>query len=128
MNTKKIILDTNVLMSIAEFRLDIFSEIVRISDFPYEICILEETLKELEKIIEEQKNKFKRAAKLALALIKTKDVKILNSDEVYQKADDILAERSRKGDLILTQDIGLKKRLSKPYLTIRQKKTIIFVK
>ena len=51
---------------------------------------------------------------------------IIIEEEGY--VDDILVEYSKKGNLILTQDTELKKRLTKPYLTIRQKKTIIFIK
>jgi rRNA-processing protein FCF1 len=42
--------------------------------------------------------------------------------------DDLLVEHSVKGDFILTQDIALKRRLQKPYLTIRQKKKVILVR
>ncbi|MBS3123172.1 hypothetical protein J4437_00915, partial [Candidatus Woesearchaeota archaeon] len=41
--------------------------------------------------------------------------------------DDLLVEKSREGAVILTQDMQLKKRLIKPYLTIRQKKMLMMV-
>ena len=122
---KKIILDTNALMAIAEFKIDIFSELERICDFTYDLYILEGTIKELKKIMEEQRQKFKRAAKLALAIVKAKGIKKIASSNYV---DDELVELSKKGNLVLTQDIELKKRLTKPYFTIRQKKRVVLVK
>ena len=75
--------------------------------------------------MEEQRQKFKRAAKLALAIVKAKGIKKIASSNYV---DDVLVELSKKGDLILTQDIELKKRLTKPYLTIRQKKRVVLMK
>jgi len=122
---KKIILDTNAVMAIAEFKIDLFSELESCCDFTYDLFVLSGTVKELKKIMEEQRQKFKRAAKLALAIIKAKGIKKIASSGYV---DDILVELSKKGDLVLTQDIALKKRLSKPYLTIRQKKRVVLVK
>ena len=122
---KKIILDTNALMAIAEFKIDLFSELESCCDFTYDLYILEGTIKELKKIMEEQRQKFKRAAKLALAIVKAKGIKKIASSNYV---DDVLVNYSKKGDLILTQDIELKKRLTKPYLTIRQKKKVVLIK
>ena len=44
----KIILDTNFLMIPSMFKVDIFSEIERICDFKYELCIVDKTLDEKE--------------------------------------------------------------------------------
>ncbi len=122
---KKIILDTNAVMAIAEFKIDLFSELENCCDFTYDLFVLDGTIKELKKIMEEQRQKFKRAAKLALAIIKAKGIKKITSSGYV---DDVLVELSKKGDLVLTQDVELKKRLAKPYLTIRQKKRVVLVK
>ncbi|MFH1276342.1 MAG: PIN domain-containing protein [Candidatus Woesearchaeota archaeon] len=121
---KKIIIDTNALMAISEFKIDLFSEIEKACDFNFKLCIMQGTIDELNKIIEEQRSKFARAAKLALSLIKAKKTEIIKKQGYV---DDILVEHSKKGDLILTQDVELKKRLTKPYLTIRQKKKVVMV-
>ncbi len=121
---KKIILDTNVLMAISEFKLDLFTELDNCCDFEYKLFVLERTIAELKKIQQEQRGKFKQAAKLVLSIIKVKKIPILKSSG---DVDDILVTYSKKNYLILTQDIALKKRLSKPYLTIRQKKKIILI-
>jgi len=121
---KQIILDTNSLMAIDEFKLDLFSEIEKSYNFQYKLCTLSSVIEELEKIIIEQRGKYKLAAKLALKLLKSKNVFVIKT-EGY--ADDSLAEYSKNGYLVLTQDVALKKRLTKPYLTIRQKKKIVLI-
>ncbi|HLC52033.1 MAG TPA: DNA-binding protein [Candidatus Nanoarchaeia archaeon] len=122
---KKIILDTNALMAVAEFKLDIFTELERCCDFNYKLYVLSGTIDELRKIIEEQRGRFKRAAKLALDLLKAKKVPIIPTTG---SVDDLLVKYSLAGDLILTQDYNLKKRLTKPYLIIRQKNYVVLVK
>ena len=121
---KKIIIDTNALMAMAEFKIDVFSELERSCDFLYKIFVLQGTIQELEKIQKEQPGKFRQAAKLALAILRVKKVAVIDETGVV---DDLLVEHSQHGDLILTQDILLKKRLQRPYLTIRQKKKIVLV-
>ena len=121
---KKVIIDTNALMAIGEFKVDVFSELENCCDFKYRLFVLGGTIDELKKITDEQRGKYKRAAKLALSLLKVKNVGVLNGNG---NVDDLLVEHSIKGDLVLTQDIGLKRRLKKPYLTIRQKKKVVVV-
>ncbi len=121
---KRVILDTNALMAIEEFKLKLFDELEAVCDFNYEVYVLEGTIKELKKIQEEQRMKYKRAAKLALGIIKVLKIKQLPSQG---HVDDSLVEHSKQGDFVLTQDIGLKRRLTRPYLTIRQKKKIFLV-
>ncbi|MBU0456549.1 MAG: PIN domain-containing protein [Nanoarchaeota archaeon] len=122
---KTIIIDTNAWMAFHEFNLDLFAALEETCDFHYKIAVLQGTIEELRKIITEQRGRFKQAALLALGIIKVKKVEIINETG---NVDDILVEYSKKENLVLTQDIALKKRLRKPYLTIRQKKKIIIVK
>ncbi len=122
---KRIILDTNALLAIAEWRIDIFTELQKSCDFNYSLVVLQGTIDELEKVKQEQRLRYKQAAKLALSLIEMKKIAII-SEEGH--VDDILVQHSFKGDYILTQDIALKKRLQKPYLTIRKEKKIIVVR
>ncbi|MEW5896912.1 MAG: PIN domain-containing protein [Nanoarchaeota archaeon] len=120
----KIIIDTNAWMAIYDFNLDLFSALERDLDFPYKLYVLQATINELRKIISEQRGRYKQAALLALGLIKDKKVEVINE---LGNVDALLVERSKKGDLVLTQDIALKKKLKRPYLTIRQKKRIMVV-
>ncbi|PIN75128.1 hypothetical protein COV17_04220 [Candidatus Woesearchaeota archaeon CG10_big_fil_rev_8_21_14_0_10_36_11] len=121
---KTILIDTNVLMSIAEFKMDIFAALQRDCDFPFRVAVLEGTLNELEKIRIEQRARYSRAARLALDICKAKNIPIRTS---VGDVDDLLVQYSRKDYLVLTQDVALKKRLQRPYLTIRQKRKIVVV-
>lgn len=121
---RTIIIDTNTLMAIAELKISIFAELERICDFPYTIAVLQGTLDELEKIQLEQSLKYKRATRLVLALLKSQQVKVILE---RGNVDNLLVQHSRQGDLVLTLDQELKRNLTKPYLTIRQKKKIILI-
>ncbi|MDP3698515.1 MAG: hypothetical protein Q8R47_02925 [Nanoarchaeota archaeon] len=121
---KQIIIDTNAWMAITEFKLDIFAALDRDCDFSYRVVVMQGIIDELEKIISEQRAKFRQAALLALGIIEIKKIKILPETG---DVDDLLVGHSKEGDLVLTQDSALKKRLHKPYLTIRQKKRIILI-
>jgi len=119
---KIIILDTNFLLIPAQFNVDIFSEIERICDFPYQLCIIDKTLSELDSIIENQRQKYKNAAKLALKLLKSKAVKIIKTKK-DKYVDDLIFNLAENTEIIVaTQDKELKKRLKKPIITLRQKK------
>ena len=126
---KKILLDTNFLMAWGQFKVDIFTQIDKISTFRYELFILDKNLDELNKIIEEQKGKDKDAAKIALKLIDVKGIKIMKTKS-NQKTDDLILDLASKKDFIVaTQDKFLKSRLkekSVPMIVLRQKKKVIF--
>ena len=112
MNKTKIILDTNFLLIPAQFNVDIFSEFKRVCDFKYELCIMEGSLEELEKIQkdENQKGSDKRAAKMALLLLKKQEHKIIKSG--IEHVDDAIIDYCKKHECaVATQDALLKKRL-----------------
>ena len=123
---KQIIIDTNAWMAITEFKLDLFTALERDCDFSYKVVVLQGIIDELEKIISEQRSKFRQAALLAIGIIKAKNIQIIEKQKIGE-VDDLLVQLSNNGDLVLTQDAELKKRLKKPYLTIRQKKKITFI-
>lgn len=121
---KRIIADTNILLAIGRFRLDIFSELNRICQFPYEIFILDKSINELNYLTEKGKGKDKDAAKLALQMIgKFKIIKT----ETDENVDDILAKLSDENTYIITQDKELKKRIKKNLIVLRQKKYLKFI-
>ncbi len=125
---KTIILDTNTLMAISQFKIDLFSEASKVCDFKFEIKILDRTIDELNKIIKEQKGKHKLSAKLALDIIEKKNIRKIKTEK--GNVDDLLVEFSKKGAIILTQDRELKKRIKEvggQLMTIRQKKKLILV-
>ena len=108
----KILLDTNFLLIPAQFKVDIFSEIERIADFPYELCILEQTIDELNKIIKEQKGKNREAAKLALQLVKQKGLNTIRNSQ-KGNVDDIILDIVDSSYVVATQDKELKRLLKK---------------
>lgn len=118
----KVIIDTNAWLACNE--VDLFTAVTEVVDTSYTLCVLQGTMEELEKIISEQRGKHKRNAVLALSLIKTKVVKVLPS---IGHVDELLVAYSKKGDLVLTLDRELKRKLKKPYLTIRQRKRVVKV-
>ncbi len=120
----KVIIDTNAVMAIGAFGLDIFSVLERDCPFKVEVAVLSGTIAELGKIMTEQRGRFAAQAKLGLQILEKKKVKVVKS---VGDVDDFLVTRSKKGDLVLTQDRELKKRLEKPYLTIRQKRKVVLV-
>ena len=109
-----IVLDTNIILDIIKFKVDIFQELKRICNFQYNLAILDKTLEEL---------KNKKNSKLAFALIKKYKLKIIKTKQGY--VDSILANLN-KNYIIATNDQGLKKLLkNKPYITLRQKKYLM---
>ncbi|MBW2984459.1 DNA-binding protein [Candidatus Woesearchaeota archaeon] len=125
---KEVILDTNFLMAVSQFKVDIFSELKRICDFPYELFIIDKTINELESIIEEQKGKHKAAAKLALAIIKNKKIKKIKTKE--GTVDELILGIADKDTVVATQDMELKRKLRKKrvsLIVLRQKKYLVFI-
>ena len=126
---KKILLDTNFLMACKQFKVDIFTQIDKISDFKYGIFVLDKTLDELKKIIEEQKGKNREAARIALKLIAIKNIKVVKTKS-DKKTDDVILDVDSEDDYIVaTQDKELKSRLKEKNVTmmvLRQKKKVVF--
>jgi len=117
----KIILDTNFLMAINKFKIDVFSEL-RGND----LFTLDTVIEELEKI-SHGKSKDSISAKIALELRKKKGLKVLKSKE--KETDLSLLGYAKKGYVIATQDKILKDKLKKNrrrIIFIRQKKYVVF--
>jgi len=114
---KKVVLDTNFLLIPGQLGVDIFEEIRKCMDVPYELYIVSGTLDELD-IIEKDKNR--TAARIARELLKQHKVAVIPSTG---HVDDVLAELS-EDCIIATQDAGLKRRLKGKKLVLRQKKYI----
>ena len=115
----KIIIDTNVLL--AKNNVDIFSELERICDFNYDICIIDKTIDEI---------KNKKNANLAMALINSKKISIIKTDK-KKSVDDLILEAASKDKsiIVVTQDIDLKRALKEKginIITIRQKNHLMF--
>lgn len=126
---RRILLDTNFLMACGQFKVDIFSEIDRICNFNYKIYILDKTTHELKDIVEKQKGKQKDAARIALQLLKLKNISTIKTTS-KRHTDDIIVEYAKKDYLVATQDKDLKRRLINQntiVIVIKQKKILAFV-
>ena len=122
---EKIILDTNFLLAVFELKVDIFTEIERVCDFPYTLFILDRTLDEVENLIKSSLLSKRQAAKGALQLIKLKHIQVLQTDD-QRSVDDIFVDLD--GVIVATVDMELKRRLRRKgtkILTIRQKKYVM---
>ncbi|MBL7147940.1 MAG: ribonuclease VapC [Nanoarchaeota archaeon] len=106
-----IILDTNFLLIIPQFKIDIFRELERICNFKYKISILDKTLEEL---------KNKPYEKLIKEIIKKKKINIIKSKGTY--VDEILKNIKNTNTIIATNDKELKKKLKTPLIILKQKK------
>ena len=127
---KKILLDTNFLLIPYQFKVDIFTQIDKISTFKYEIFILDKTLEELKKIVREQKGKNKDAAKIALKLISIKNVGVMKTKSHKNTDDVILDIASKEGYIVATQDKDLKRKLinhNVSVIVLRQKKILAVI-
>ncbi len=128
---KKIILDTNFLLIPAQFKVDIFSEIRRICDFSCELAIVPETITELDGIVSSKRSSLKdrKAAKLALKLMKAFKVKVLKNRKLFKRADEAILAIADKNSCVATQDRELKQRLHEKavrLIILRQKQYLKF--
>lgn len=119
---QKILLDTNFLLVPAQFKVDIFSEIERICEEKCELYAPEEVVDELKKL-SKPKNKSGAAARLALALIRKKNVNIIKRGGKTNKGNADaklveLAEKELKGYIVATQDKELKTKLKEKGIKI----------
>jgi uncharacterized protein len=128
MEKKKVILDTNFLLVPGQFHVDIFSEVERILHEPFEMCIVEKTIEELNRIVMSGGRDDKFAAKLALVLAIQKNLKRLPSSSRKGYADDDIVQVSDKSTYVATQDAILRKRVMEKgakVIGLRQKKYLV---
>ena len=121
----KVVLDTNFLLVPGQLKIDVFAEISRILSVPFEFCIYEGTVTELEKIASTN-NRDKPNANVALSLIKQKNLKRLKNSLGY--VDKIILENADKNTIVCTQDKELRSLLKKQHIktiTLRNNKIII---
>jgi rRNA-processing protein FCF1 len=114
----KVIIDTNGLMIPVQFRVDIFEELKRLGYDRYIVPLA--VIKELENLGRNLRGKDRTAAKVALSLAQR-----CETIEVSGHADDVIVELATEfGAAVLTNDIGLRKRLESkqiPIICLRQK-------
>lgn len=105
----KIIFDTNFLMVPHQFGVDIFSELERIFTERNEWIVCNEVVSELETIAKKH-TKDAAAARLALLLIKEKDINVESAKGI--NVDDWIVARAKQERLVVcTNDMELRRRL-----------------
>lgn len=124
---KKIILDSNFLIDCLKFKVNFLEEIKRFVEENFEILILENVLKELEKM-SKRRTRESKYAKLALKIVKEKNFKIVSTS--FENTDEAIISSSDENTIVATNDIELRKTLkaygikniylrAKKYLEIR---------
>ncbi len=112
-NFRHVVLDTNALMLVPQFKIDILSEVSRLIDSKFSFVITNRAMWELDNLLKSKKRGF-RAARLGHAYLKHIESKgmleIIKSD---MKVDDWIVKYAMEnpGTVVLTNDIILKKRL-----------------
>jgi rRNA-processing protein FCF1 len=126
----RVIIDTNFLLIPGQFRVDIFSEIERLMNEPFEMCVVDKSVGELNKLAAAGKEADKFAAKLALVLIIQKNLKTLHSFGSKESVDDIIVKKADKDSFIATQDKALKERVKEKgakIIGLRQQKYLVLM-
>jgi len=121
---EKIVLDTSFLVAAYELKVDVIEGIFNVCDFKYELFVLDGTINELERLINSSSLSRKQAAKYALKLIQSLNIKVLKAEQEH--VDDALV--ALKGYIVATEDAELKRRLRMigvKILNIRQKKLVV---
>ncbi len=119
-----VIIDTNFLLIPATLKVDIFTQLSEVIDYPHELAILDLTIKELNNIMANQRGKYKQAAKLTLSLAKAKNLTIIKTKASYLDAYLIELSKTKK-ITVATQDKALKDELKQNkanIVVLRQKK------
>jgi len=114
----QIILDTNFLLIPAQFSVDIFSEIDRIMEQKYELCVLDKSLEELDRVAKNaESGRDKRAAMLGIAFVAAKKIRLVKAGEKY--VDEAILELAERGKhMVATQDMELKRKLKEKGISV----------
>ena len=112
MALKKIILDTNFLIYCAENKVDYIEGISNLMTEGYELIVPSQVIQELEEL-SQKSSKFsdRTAAWLALKILKTNNVKTVNSPGKH--ADEAIFNLLRLGSIVATLDQTLRVKIGK---------------
>ncbi|PIN81930.1 ribonuclease VapC [Candidatus Woesearchaeota archaeon CG10_big_fil_rev_8_21_14_0_10_30_7] len=110
---KQIVLDTNFLIYCIQNKIDFIEEIKRICNFKYELCIIEGTLQELDKLKE---------GRLAKAMINKFKIKKIKSEK---NVDNTIIDLCGENVIVATHDKELISNLDCKIINVRQKKYLI---
>jgi uncharacterized protein len=121
----KVIIDTNGFMIPVQFRVDIFEELKRLGF--NEFFVPEAVVFEIEKLIRRERGSNRTAAKVARSMMD----RCKRITAATGPADDVILRLAKEmGAAVLTNDIGLKRRLAEEgiqTISLRQKNKLDFV-
>lgn len=119
---KKVILDTNFIITCVKQKIDFFEEIKFMG---IDVLIPEEVLKEIKKIKSSGKKlHFRENAKLALKILNKNKFKKIRLDTAYVDEGIVNFAEKNKDVIVATLDRELKEKIKKPKLVIRGKKKL----
>ena len=130
MNKKRVILDTNFLLIPGQFKIDIFTQIEKLMSYQFTLWLVDKSINELNKLVVAGKEKDRFAAKLALVLIRQKNLKTLHSFVTKKSVDDIIVKKADSNTYLATQDKALRERVKQKgakLIGLRQKKYLIMM-
>jgi rRNA-processing protein FCF1 len=130
MDKKKLIIDTNFLLIPGQFRVDIFSEVERIMQEPFEFCVVEKSMEELNNLTIKGKEADRFSAKLGLVLAIQKNLKRLPCSKEDKTADDSIVSYANNDVVVATQDKALRDRVREKggrIIGLRQKKYLVMM-
>ena len=107
---KTVILDTNFLLLQGRFKIDIFAQIVDLIEEKVEFLTFDSVVKEI-KEISKIKGKNGVFARLALKLLKLRNVKILKGSKGDADEDIICYCKINRDVIVATNDVELRKKL-----------------
>jgi hypothetical protein len=104
----RVLLDASFLIRCAEFKVDLYGQLARLLPGAVEFVALDRTIGEVGKVAA-RPTKEGLAARLALMLLRKKGVRVATAGEGH--VDTLIVQAARPGDIVATQDLGLKRRL-----------------
>ncbi len=119
---REVALDTNMLLAVAKFRVDVFAE-AREKFGKVDFIVPKQVLLELGKIKKEGK-KMENAVVIAEELMRKNCAKVKNVDA--RGADSALVKMAKNGAVVATNDAALRKRIKKfgRVIYLRKKKML----
>jgi rRNA-processing protein FCF1 len=118
----KIIFDSNAFFVPLQLKIDVFEELKLLLNTNFEPILLSPVRRELERLVEKESRKDKRAA---YALRLAEKCKYVEVEENSESPDDIIAKVAKEwNSIVFTNDKQLRKRLrdiNTPVIYVRQK-------
>ena len=104
----RIAFDANMLLAIAQHKIDVFSEAEKMFGKEAEYVVPEKVFFEL-KSLAEKNSKMKKDVEIGLNELKRHDVKVV--EVAANNADEALANMAQEGYFVATNDASLRKRI-----------------